>query len=214
MTAVGEIITEAKEPMTGQPRQGTLREVWEQYQTWDALSLRASKAHYEAGLYLGQALYQLRAESEVVSGGTTFRATLESHGIPRATAYRWIARYEKIMGLRVEETVAPVEKSVKIESENNEADAAEHKEYPFDSLHQLRAVLNTLRGTAHQLEQLDSENTIEIVRDLGFHDSRELLIRANKAASALKKLIAVVQEHRRALWPDRKGQTHDSTAIN
>ena len=61
---------------------------------WTALQVAEGQLE-KRGLKFGQALYEYREKSEVVSGGTTFRNTLERLGIPHATAYRWIARYEE-----------------------------------------------------------------------------------------------------------------------
>jgi hypothetical protein len=75
--------------------------------TWSALSAAESRMRLsveqrrERGIEFGAACYKLRAQSEVVSGGTTFNATLDKLGIPHRSAYRWIARYEVKAGLRV-----------------------------------------------------------------------------------------------------------------
>ena len=66
---------------------------------WKALQA-AEEQRGKRGLAFGQAMYEYRKTSEVVSGGTTFRSTLEKLAIPHATAYRWIVRYEESIGVR------------------------------------------------------------------------------------------------------------------
>jgi len=86
---------------------------------WTALQV-ASKQVEKRGLQFGQAVYEYRAESEVVSGGTTFRGTLEKLGIPHATAYRWIARYEESTGARPPIPASAPKSASNAETENNE----------------------------------------------------------------------------------------------
>jgi len=73
---------------------------------WTALQV-AERQQEKKGLQFGQVVYEFRAKSEVVSGGTTFRSTLDKLGIPHATAYRWIARYEETIGERRKEISGP-----------------------------------------------------------------------------------------------------------
>jgi hypothetical protein len=67
----------------------------------------ADRERTKRGLELGQELYQLREKysargrrTDLVSDETTFESTCDRLAIPRATAYRWIARYEESEGLR------------------------------------------------------------------------------------------------------------------
>ncbi len=66
------------------------------------VELKSAFAEYESvekkGLAFGQRLYELRAESEVVQGGTSFTKALKGAGIPRRTAYHWIHSYEISVG--------------------------------------------------------------------------------------------------------------------
>jgi transposase-like protein len=66
---------------------------------WTALQV-AEKQLQKRGLAFGQAVSEYRAKSEVVQGGTSFRATLEKLNIPHSTAYFWIAKYEESIGAR------------------------------------------------------------------------------------------------------------------
>ncbi|HXZ31452.1 MAG TPA: hypothetical protein VEH30_04165 [Terriglobales bacterium] len=52
------------------------------------------------GLEFGRTVYELRKQSEVVQGGTSFKQTLTKLDIPHSTAYFWIARYEESIGKR------------------------------------------------------------------------------------------------------------------
>jgi hypothetical protein len=52
------------------------------------------------GLDFGKKLFDLRAGSEVVQGGTTFASSLDEAKIPRRTAYYWIHNYEISIGVR------------------------------------------------------------------------------------------------------------------
>jgi hypothetical protein len=52
------------------------------------------------GLDFGKKLFDLRAGSEVVQGGTTFGSSLDEAKIPRRTAYYWIHNYEISIGVR------------------------------------------------------------------------------------------------------------------
>ncbi len=67
-------------------------------------ALKSAFADYQTverrGLTFGQRLYELRAGSEVVQGGTTFSSSLDAAGIPRRTAYYWIHSYEISIGKR------------------------------------------------------------------------------------------------------------------
>ena len=75
--------------------------------TWTALQV-AEEQLEKRGLAFGKALYEFRAASEVVSGGTTFRSTLDKLGIPHSTAYRWIAKYEESIGTRAPKPIPVV----------------------------------------------------------------------------------------------------------
>jgi hypothetical protein len=66
---------------------------------WTALQV-AEKQLQKRGLAFGQAVSEYRAKSEVVQGGTSFRATLEKLNVPHSTAYFWIAKYEESIGAR------------------------------------------------------------------------------------------------------------------
>jgi len=68
-----------------------LRAAWSEYQTVE-----------RKGLAFGQRLYELRANSEVVQGGTTFTSSLDKAGIPRRTAHYWLQNYEVSIGVRQE----------------------------------------------------------------------------------------------------------------
>lgn len=68
----------------------------------------STDAKRAAGLALGKALFDLRASSKVVSGGTTFDSTLKTLAIPRRTAYRWIGKYEVTAGIRVQQQARDV----------------------------------------------------------------------------------------------------------
>jgi hypothetical protein len=71
-----------------------LTRAWGEYQTVE-----------RKGLAFGQRLYELRAHSEVVQGGTTFTSSLDKAGIPRRTAHYWIQNYEVSIGVREEKVV-------------------------------------------------------------------------------------------------------------
>jgi hypothetical protein len=73
-----------------------LRAAWQEYQTVE-----------KRGLAFGQRLYELRAGSEVVQGGTTFSSSLDKARIPRRTAYYWIDSYEISIEERQKPQVAP-----------------------------------------------------------------------------------------------------------
>lgn len=69
---------------------------------------KAGKAGRQiVGLNLGKQLYDLRAQAEVVQGGTTFDSTMKTLEIPRRTAYNWIKRYKVSAGLHVPAAPAP-----------------------------------------------------------------------------------------------------------
>jgi transposase-like protein len=73
---------------------------------WTALQVAEGQLQ-KRGLAFGQAVFEFRQKSEVVQGGTSFRATLEKLNIPHSTAYFWIAKYEESVGTR-EPKPAPV----------------------------------------------------------------------------------------------------------
>jgi hypothetical protein len=77
-----------------------IRDLYAKYQGAEGQAKVSITARRDAGLALGKALFDLRAQAEVVSGGTTFDGTLKSLDIPRRTAYRWIERYELYVGIR------------------------------------------------------------------------------------------------------------------
>jgi hypothetical protein len=77
-----------------------IRDLYGKYQGAEGQAKSSSAARRDAGLALGKALYDLRAQAEVVSGGTTFDGTLRNLGIPHRTAYRWIKKYEISTGVR------------------------------------------------------------------------------------------------------------------
>lgn len=81
-------------------RQDQIRELYIKYQGAEGQAKTSNAARRDAGLALGKALYELRAQAEVVSGGTTFDSTLKSLGIPHRTAYRWVAKFEWSVGIR------------------------------------------------------------------------------------------------------------------
>jgi hypothetical protein len=66
-----------------------LRSAWSEYQPAE-----------KRGLAFGQRLYELRAEAEVVQGGTSFYNALKEATIPHSTAYFWIDRYEASVDLK------------------------------------------------------------------------------------------------------------------
>lgn len=77
-----------------------IREIYARYQGADGQAKTSNAARRDAGLALGKALFDLRADAEVVSGGTTFDGTLKALAIPHRTAYRWIKKYELSVGMR------------------------------------------------------------------------------------------------------------------
>ena len=91
-----------------------IQELYATYQAADGQATSSHAARRDAGLALGKALYDLRAQAEVVSGGTTFDSTLKTLGVPHRTAYRWIKKYELSVGIRrsVEMTVGDNKKTI------------------------------------------------------------------------------------------------------
>ena len=67
--------------------------------TWTALQVAEGQLE-KRGLAFGKALYDFRAASEVVQGGTTFRSTLDKLTIPHSTAYVWIDKYAASIGMK------------------------------------------------------------------------------------------------------------------
>jgi hypothetical protein len=106
-------------------------------QTDIVAALRVAYSEYlpaeKKGLTFGQRLYELRAGSEVVQGGTTFAASLDAASIPRRTAYYWMTNYEVFIGVR-QEKVAPVKpaaKPVKIASVVQAEHVTSRDEMPY-----------------------------------------------------------------------------------
>ncbi|MGA9508497.1 MAG: hypothetical protein WBV55_07605 [Candidatus Sulfotelmatobacter sp.] len=81
-------------------KENQIRELYAKYQSADGQAQASNAVRREAGLALGKALFDLRAEAEVVSGGTTFDSTLKTLCVPHRTAYRWIKKYELSIGIR------------------------------------------------------------------------------------------------------------------
>ncbi len=94
-------------------KENQIPELYAKYQGAEGQAKSSNAARREAGLALGKALFDLRAEAEVVSGGTTFDSTLKTLGVPHRTAYRWIKKYELSVGIR-----SPVD--VKVDGETVE----------------------------------------------------------------------------------------------
>jgi hypothetical protein len=84
-----------------------IRDLYAKYQGAEGRAKASIAARREAGLALGKALCELRAQAEVVSGGTTFDRTLKSLEIPRRTAYRWVKKYELSVGIKVKPLAIP-----------------------------------------------------------------------------------------------------------
>jgi hypothetical protein len=184
------MITKTVEGMAFTALADDLGKLWEQYQEQERRHKQTSEAKHEAGILLGKELYRLRADSEVVSGGTTFRGTLDQHGIPHSTAYRWIAKYEIEAGIRQSQTAVHDPDAV----EDAVEDPCPASEFRFEGLHPLRSALNILRMASHQIDELDTPRTLELVRGFNTAETRELLIASNKAMAALKALTRVLQE--------------------
>lgn len=81
-------------------KENQIRELYAKYQGADGQAKASNAVRREAGLALGKALFDLRAEAAVVSGGTTFDSNLKTLGVPHRTAYRWIKKYELSIGIR------------------------------------------------------------------------------------------------------------------
>jgi hypothetical protein len=73
-----------------QPVCDTICDLYAKYQNAEGCAKESNEARRNAGLALGKALYDLRAQAEVVPGGTTFDLQLKGVNVPRRTAYRWI----------------------------------------------------------------------------------------------------------------------------
>lgn len=63
---------------------------------WTALQV-AGKQQEKRGIDFGKALYELRESSQA---RRNWLEVIEKLGIPTATAYRWITRYEEVLGDR------------------------------------------------------------------------------------------------------------------
>lgn len=77
-----------------------IKQLYAKFRGAEGIAKSSNAARREAGIALGKALFDLRADAEVVPPGTTFDSTLKSLGIPHRTAYRWIKKYETSVGIR------------------------------------------------------------------------------------------------------------------
>ena len=105
---------------------------------WAALQVAEGQAE-KRGLQFGQALYELRENSYHVRRIGGLEGVLEGLEIPKATAYRWIAKYEESIGTRPpkpDSDICPSETSCKVaqsETTRSVVDLPETPARPFES---------------------------------------------------------------------------------
>ena len=100
MPSIRSVLEPHKEPAIDIPTaRHSLTVAWASYQ-------QSTIQHFRQGLDFGRVCYEWRVKYKAQGSrkGKGFDHLLETIGIPKTTAYRWIRRYEMKNGLRAKET--------------------------------------------------------------------------------------------------------------
>jgi len=147
--------------------------------SWAALQV-ADKQQEKRGLQFGRALFELRESSQV---RRNWLQIIEELGIPTATAYRWINRFEESIGTRS----APIPATpVVIESEPEQPEPISEPKTPQTPMTVEERDNQQLRDFTHRLVSVTSAMKTLIVNNAA--DCTEYPNMVN-AAKALAKVI-------------------------